>query len=122
MRFWIFIRAVNERGVALGFLGLLLWVASVCHRIALSSLALFGGTRPEPRFAASIALLRWVHAHPAFWVVLLLFYAYCLVWLELRHAPRWSVWAVLVAFAVPTIAYAWICFAVGTAGYMGPLR
>ena len=56
-----------------------------------------------------IRLIDFTHAHS--WIVfayVAVFLAF-LLWLELRTAPRWSIWGTFMALSVPALLYANAC-------------
>jgi hypothetical protein len=65
-----------------------------------------------PKAAMRIAIVDYIDTHP--WIVFgyLVFALASLLRLELRNAPRWSTWSVLMVLALPCIAYAYGCLRV----------
>jgi len=56
-----------------------------------------------------MGLIDFIHAHT--WIIftyVAVFTAF-LLWLELRAAPRWSVWATFIVLALPMVAYGSAC-------------
>ena len=67
----------------------------------------------DDRTIGQMRIIDFVHAHC--WVVIayaVVFLA-SLLWLELRDAPRWSIWVTFAVLALPFLAYAEACLRIG---------
>ena len=54
-------------------------------------------------------LIDFAHAHSWMVFVYVAVFLAFLLWLELRNAPRWSVWATFAMLALPALAYGSAC-------------
>ena len=79
-----------------------------------------GSDSPVTRFAImddrtfrEMRAIDVIHAH--FWIVIgyTAFSLACLLWLEFRAAPRWSVWVTFIVLALPVLAYSSACLHIG---------
>ena len=98
------------------FLPLLLGTGVFAH-----FLALFRMERSGRQFefmdeitARHIPMIDSMHAHLGYAFCYAVVFLGVLLWLERRAAPRSAIWITFVLFSVPTLDYAWACFALGT--------
>ena len=106
---------INRKTASLAVLVMLLWVGAGAHWMAVTRLAMTNGQLPVMDAAneSRVQIIGYIHAHP--WVVLpyAAVFATCLLWLQFRQAPRWLIFGVFGLFAVPSLAYLWVCLRVG---------
>ena len=110
------LKLINRKTASLAVLGMLLWVGAGAHWMAVTRLNMTNGQLPVMNAAneSRIQIIGYIDAHP--WVVLpyAAVFATCLLWLQFRQAPRWLIMCVFGLFALPSLAYLWVCLRVGT--------
>lgn len=110
------VKWINHKTSSLAVLGVLLWVGAGAHWMAVTRLGMTNSRLPVMDAAndSRIRIVGYMDAHP--WVVLpyAAVFATCLLWLQFRQAPRWLIMCVFGLFAVPSLAYLWVCLRVGT--------
>ena len=63
----------------------------------------------DDRAVREMTIIDFIHGH--LWILApyaAVFFG-CLLWLEFRSAPRWSVWVSFIIFTLPFLAYARAC-------------
>ena len=107
---------LNQQAVAIAVLVLLLGVGTAAHRMAVERLKMTDGRLPlmDAANESRVRFIGYIDGHP--WVVLpyVAVFAACLIWLQARQSPRWSLWFVFTVLAVPLLGYMWVCLRVGT--------
>ena len=108
------IKWVNRHAASLAVLLILLWVGAGTHWMAITRLGMTGGRLPVMDAAneSRVRIITYIDAHR--WVVLpyAIVFGACLVWLELRQAPRRAVLCAFGCLALPTFGYMWVCLRV----------
>lgn len=119
MNFWRICRWIGRGGTSVPLVGLLLEAGLFAHWVAVGAASKLADPPPEleARIVRSLAVVRFIQLHP--WITLpyVALFVGSLLWLQWRHAPRWSVWATWTVWAVPCVQYAWACLRLGLHGF-----
>ncbi len=67
----------------------------------------------DDRTVREMSVIDFIHGHLWIVVAYAAVFLACLLWLEFRAAPRWTVWVTFILLALPSLAYAWACLHIG---------
>ena len=102
---------IEQHGTALVLFMIVMIVCVNTHMLGRAKATIFKGKFLlwDDCAAAEVNLIHYVHAH--WWIAIPygIFVASCLGWLEIRNAPRWTVWVSFLLLSLPAIAYARAC-------------
>lgn len=105
---------LNRHGAALIAMALLVLACVALHNIASIKVGLSHMfALMDLRTAREVELIKYVNSHlwlPAFYIIA---FASCLIWLEIRNAPRWAVWVTFSLLALPCLGYLRACAHIG---------
>ena len=102
---------MNQHGAALVLFMIVMIVCVNTHMWGFAKATTFKGRFLlwDDRAAGEVNLIQSVHAH--WWIAIPygVLVASCLAWLEIRNAPRWTVWVSFLLLSLPAAAYANAC-------------
>ena len=111
MAFVAIVKWLNRPTVALVGAMSLLGICGFAHFLALVKMDVVERKFPimNPSTEHNMVLIDFLNGHRWFVVVFILMFIGSLLYLELRNAPRWSVWLTFFAFAAPCLEYLMVC-------------
>ena len=111
MSFLAVVKWLNRHTVALAGAISLLGICGFTHFLALVKMDVMERKFPimNPRTEHNMALIDFLNGHRWFVAVFILMFIGSLLYLELRNAPRWSVWLTFFVFAAPCLMYLMVC-------------
>jgi len=111
MKFQEAVKWVNRHCTAVALATLLFVLCGFDHFLALVKMDAVSRRFPimNSQTERSMAAIDFLHGHRWFAGVFMLVFIGSLLYLELRNAPRWSVWLVFLFLAAPCVAYLMIC-------------
>jgi hypothetical protein len=111
VKFFATVKWLNRHGVSPTLATLLLLLCVGAHILALTKMDIVNRQFPlmNARTAHNMALIDFLNGHLWFAIGFAFLFIGSLLHLELRNAPRWSVWLVFFSFAAPCIAYLMVC-------------
>src|SRR6266568_8045440 len=103
----VFLKWANRHSAAIFGATLLFALCGFTHFLALEKMGSVGRQFPimNLRTEHSMALIDFLNSHRSYAAIFILVFIGSLLYLELRDAPRWSVWLVFFLFAAPCIVY-----------------
>ena len=67
----------------------------------------------DDRTVREMGLIDFIHSHLWMVIAYAVVFLVCLLWLEFRAAPRWSIWVTFIVLALPVMAYGSACLHIG---------
>ncbi len=105
------LRILDRHGAAPALIALLLivtiYVHTVAHRKAQALSRVTAGL--DVKTVRRMHVVEYMHTHPSLLLLFVGVMAGSLLWLEMRRAPRWSVWCATGFLSLPCFAYIYGC-------------
>jgi hypothetical protein len=67
----------------------------------------------DERTVREMRVIDFIHTHLWMVIAYVAVFLACLLWLESRPMPRWSVWVTFIVLALPALAYGNACLHIG---------
>lgn len=115
MHFRDMLKRINRSGGSIASLFVLFGVIAHTHWLARFRMEMADRqfALMDDRTLYEMKTIDFIHGH--LWLVAAYFTVFlcCLLWLELRTAPRWVVCVTFIVWALPSLTYARACFHIG---------